>query len=195
MGAAYAAASLVCARMSRCAAFLRGMNLGRRRITNDDLRAHVEALGFGDVATFRASGNVIFAAPAGESLAKVGERLSADLGRALAYDVPVFMRSAAQMRAIAAAEPFGAHAVAASKGKLQVMLLERAPSAAVRRRVLALATDDDLLALRGADLYWLPSGGLLESPLDLRALAQLVGATTTRTKGTMDLIASKWFAD
>jgi len=40
--------------------WFRGMSLGGRRITNDALLAHCEALGCGDVATFRASGNVIF---------------------------------------------------------------------------------------------------------------------------------------
>ena len=48
-------------------AFLRGMNLGGRRIKNEELRAEFEALGFEEVATFRASGNVIFGASGGES--------------------------------------------------------------------------------------------------------------------------------
>ncbi|HZV75628.1 MAG TPA: DUF1697 domain-containing protein [Conexibacter sp.] len=181
--------------MQRCAAFLRGMNLGRRRITNDDLRVQVEALGFEDVRTFRASGNVILSAPADASIADVAQRLEAGLGEALAYDVPVFARSAEQLRAIAAFAPFEADAVAASNGKLQVMLLTAAPAAAARKEALALATATDRLAIEGTELYWLPSGGLLESPLDLKALAQLVGPTTTRTKGTIDLIAAKHFAD
>jgi uncharacterized protein (DUF1697 family) len=41
--------------MERYVAFLRGMNLGNRRIKNDELRAEFEALGFEGVATFRAS--------------------------------------------------------------------------------------------------------------------------------------------
>ena len=44
--------------MERYVAFLRGMNLGKRRIKNEELRREFEALGFEDVATFRASGNV-----------------------------------------------------------------------------------------------------------------------------------------
>ena len=40
--------------MSRYVAFLRGMNLGGRRITNDALRAQFEALDCDEVATFRA---------------------------------------------------------------------------------------------------------------------------------------------
>ena len=50
-------------RTLKLAAFLRGMNLGNRRISNADLRAEFESLGFQSVATFRASGNVVFEAP------------------------------------------------------------------------------------------------------------------------------------
>jgi hypothetical protein len=41
--------------------FLRGMNLGGRRITNGELCAGFEAMGFGEVAAFLAIGNVVFA--------------------------------------------------------------------------------------------------------------------------------------
>lgn len=181
--------------MPRYAAFLRGMNLGRRRITNDDLRTHVAALGFEDVATFRASGNVIFAADEREPLADIAQRLEDGLGSALGYTVPVFARTAEQVRGMAGFAPFDPKLVEVSKGKLQVMLLTAKPSARDRRATLAHATDEDLLAIEGAELYWLPSGGLLESPLDLKALAKLLGPATVRTKGTIDQIAAKHFAD
>ena len=38
-------------KMSHYVAFLRGMNLGKRRIKNDELRAEFETLGFVDVVT------------------------------------------------------------------------------------------------------------------------------------------------
>jgi uncharacterized protein (DUF1697 family) len=184
------------ARMQRCAAFLRGMNLGRRRITNDQLRAHVEQLGFADVATFRASGNVILGAPDGEPIADVARRLEDGLAQALAYDVPVFARGERQMRELAALEPFEADALAASKGKPQVVLLGEEPSAAARRAALALAPDGDRFAFAGTELHWLPSAGLADTELDLGRLAQALGGPiTVRTKGTIDLIAAKHFAD
>jgi len=179
--------------MLRLAAFLRGMNLGRRRITNDDLRAHVEALGFTDVATFRASGNVILTAPDDGALEDAARRLATGLSEALAYDVPVFARSAEQVRAIATRQPFSDDELAASSGKPQVMLLERAPSAAARSAALALAPDGDRFVFDGADLHWLPAAGLSDSELDVKALAQAVGHGTVRTKGTIELIAAKHF--
>jgi uncharacterized protein (DUF1697 family) len=172
-------------------AFLRGMNLGGRRITNGDLRGHFEAIGFAEVATFRASGNVIFGSEAGEPEAELARRLEAELGARLEYEVPVFLRSAAEVAAIAAFEPFDPALVESSGGKLQVSLLAEAPAAAARRRVLALATDEDRLAIEGSELYWLPSGGILDSALDQKAIAAVLGAATTRTMGTIEQIAAK----
>jgi uncharacterized protein (DUF1697 family) len=179
--------------MASHAAFLRGMNLGGRRITNEDLRAHVSAIGFEDVATFRASGNVILSARSGSERA-VARRLEAGLGEALGYEVPVFLRDAAEVRAIAAAEPFPAAEVEASKGKLQVALLMEKPAAGARKDVLALATEEDRLALEGRELYWLPSGGISESDLDLNAIGANLGLTTVRTMGTIEQIVAKHFS-
>jgi uncharacterized protein (DUF1697 family) len=179
--------------VDRFVAFLRGMNLGGRRITNDDLRSHFEALGCSEVATFRASGNVILAAD-GEKPADLTIRLEAGLGDSLGYEVPVFLRSAAELRGIAAAEPFGAKAVEASEGKLQIALLREAPSASAREEVAALSTAADRLTISGRELYWLPCGRMSDSELDLNAIAAILGPTTIRTKGTIDQIAAKHFA-
>ena len=46
--------------MNRYVAFLRGMNLGRRRVKNPELCAAFEDIGFTNVSAFLASGNVIF---------------------------------------------------------------------------------------------------------------------------------------
>jgi uncharacterized protein (DUF1697 family) len=178
--------------MSRYVAFLRGMNLGGRRIKNEELRRHFEEMGFDDVATFRASGNVIFASSGRETEGKLARWVEAELDERLGYDVPVFLRSIGEVAAIAAREPFEARLVEKSKGKLQVSLLMEEPTAAAKREVLALAGDEDLLALEGRELYWLPSGGLLESDLDLKAIAQLLGSDTRRTMGTIEQIAVRY---
>jgi len=177
--------------MDRYAAFLRGMNLGGRRITNEDLAAAVADLGFEQVATFRASGNVIFAAKGTE--AAVAERLEAGLSDSLGYDVPVFLRSGEEVRGIASGEPFSAAETGASKGKLQVVLLRKRPGPEARREALALATDEDRLAIQGRELFWLPSGRMSDSDLDLDAVAAVLGQTTIRTMGTIEQIAAKHF--
>jgi hypothetical protein len=48
---------------TRHVAFLRGINVGGRRVTMAQLCAAFEALGFAEVGTFLASGNVTFSTP------------------------------------------------------------------------------------------------------------------------------------
>jgi uncharacterized protein (DUF1697 family) len=179
--------------MNRYVAFLRGMNLGNRRITNDDLRANFEALECEEVATFRASGNVIFTANGG-STAKLTTRLEDGLAEALGYEVPVFLRSAKELLAIAAHEPFDAEALGASTGKLQIALLTKKPTAKAGKSALALSTEADRLAVEGRELYWLPQGRMSDSELDLKALAKILGPMTIRTEGTIEQIAAKHFS-
>ncbi len=177
--------------MGRHVAFLRGMNLGGRRIANDDLRSAFEAIGLSGVATFRASGNVVFVDPEDADEESIGARIEAGLAGALGYEVPVFLRSCEQVAAIAAREPFDAAAVEASAGRVQVALLPEAPGRIARSEALSRATADDRLEIEGEELYWLPSGGISESDLDLRTLEAELGPWTMRTMGTIGQIAAK----
>jgi len=179
--------------MARYVAFLRGMNLGNRRLKNPELKAEFDQLGFEDVATFRASGNVVFGVGGRSGETALTQRIEAGLADGLGYEVPVFLRSVAEVAAIAAQEPFPAKALSASKGKLQVSLLTKPPTAKARKAVLALATGEDRLAIAGRELFWLPSGGLLESDLDLKAIEKLLGVDTRRTMGTIAQIAAKYW--
>jgi uncharacterized protein (DUF1697 family) len=169
------------------------MNVGGHRLSNEDLRAHFAAMGFEEVASFRASGNVVFAAPS-KTPGKLAARIEQGLAAALGYEVPTFIRSAPQMRTIAASQPFTSKQLSTSTGKLQVALLSSSPSPGAREAVLALASDSDRLAFGECELYWLPSGGLLDSPLELKAIEKLLGVMTMRTKNTLEQIAARHFA-
>src|SRR5687768_8714288 len=137
----------------RYAAFIRAVNLGRnRRVTSAQLKSLFEKAGAEEVATFRTSGNVVFEAPR-----DMARALETHLEKALGHEVVIFLRTAGELKAMAAHEPFQAKAVEGSKGKLQVSLLEKKPTAATQKKVLALATDEDLLAFEKRELYWLPS--------------------------------------
>jgi uncharacterized protein (DUF1697 family) len=178
--------------MERYVAFLRGMNLGNRRIKNPELVKHFEAMGLEDVATFRASGNVIFLDPADETESKLQKRLERELDERLGYDVAVFLRSAKEVAAIATREPFPAKAIKASKGKPQVVLLGRKPSAKAKKAVEALCPEGDLMVVEDRELHWLPTVGLSETEVDTKALDKALGKGTTRTAGTIEQIAAKY---
>src|SRR4051812_11867554 len=175
------------------AAFLKGMNLGKRRLTNDELRGHFEAIGLSDVATFRASGNVVFSCPEGRQEAALVELIEGELERLLGYPVATFVRNGKELFEVARAEPFEDADSRGLKGKPQVMLLGARPGAAARRKALALAGPHDALVFGKRELHWLPRGGLSESDLDTKALADVLGEMTVRTKGTVEEIAIRWF--
>jgi uncharacterized protein (DUF1697 family) len=179
--------------MSSYAAFLRGMNVGGHRLSNEELRAHFTGMGFADVATFRASGNVVFADVA-QPLEQVRARIEEGLAAALGYTVPTFIRAAEEVRAIAASAPFAPERLQSSAGKLQVALLADPPTPQAREQALALAGDRDGLVFDGREVYWLPSGGVLGSALDMTVLARTLGPMTLRTMGTIEQIAAKHFA-
>jgi uncharacterized protein (DUF1697 family) len=179
--------------VERYVAFLRGMNLGGRRIKNEQLRKEFEALGLAEVACFRASGNVVFAAEEDDE-ATLAERIEVALEEALGYEVPVYLRGEDELRAVAGRQPFAPAAQRASRGKLQVAFMPAVPEAAGRKRALALATAEERLAIDGRQLYWLPRGGLSESDLDLDAIAAALGPITIRTMGTVEQIVAKYLA-
>lgn len=73
------------------------------------------------------------------------------------------------------------------------MLSDR-PTAGVRKQVLALASQQDRLAFGESELYWLPSGGTMDSALDLKLVERLLGRLTLRTSNTIAQIAARHFA-
>jgi uncharacterized protein (DUF1697 family) len=178
--------------MNEYVAFLRGMNLGGRRIKNEELKREFEQLGFSDISCFRASGNVIFATDEGDE-EELKLAIEAGLGESLGYKVPVFLRSAAELEAVSEREPFDPALLSASKGKLQVAFLPTRPKGKAKKEALALSSDEDRLVIEVRELYWLPSGGISESALDLKVIEAAVGPWTMRTKGTVDQIVTKHF--
>ncbi|MEZ5331774.1 MAG: DUF1697 domain-containing protein [Thermoanaerobaculia bacterium] len=176
--------------MTRWVAFLRGMNLGGRRVTNEQLCSAFAELGLRSPTAFLASGNVVFESEEADAT-RLSERLAGGLEEHFGYAVPTFLRRDDEVRAIVAHRPFPTEVIESSKGKLQVALLPAVPSAAVRKQVLAHTSDEDRLDLAGRELYWLPSGGILDAELDLVALEKLVGPWTMRTRRTMERLAAK----
>jgi uncharacterized protein (DUF1697 family) len=93
--------------MNLYVALLRGINVGGNNLIRmPALKACFEAQGFGDVATYIQSGNVLFTA--GRSGHDVlTSKIEKALSKAFAYQSRVVVRSHAQMRAIVEGAPKG----------------------------------------------------------------------------------------
>lgn len=92
--------------MARYVALLRGINVGGKHIIKmAALKTCFEEHGFGDVATFIQSGNVLFdGAGAGAALTR---RVEAMLAAAFAYRATVVLRTHAQLRRVVGSAPPG----------------------------------------------------------------------------------------
>jgi uncharacterized protein (DUF1697 family) len=170
--------------------FLRGMNLGGRRLTNERLVDAVRSCGCDDVEAYQASGNIVFADD--RPVDELAAALSGGLQAALGYPVPVFLRDWDEVRAIAAATPFTGPQLAGSRSQPQVIFLAEEPSVPALDRAMALVPDDDVLVPVGRELHWLPMAGVSGSELDFRRLDLVLGGTTVRALGTVQRIARKY---
>jgi uncharacterized protein (DUF1697 family) len=87
-------------------ALLRGVNVGgHRRVPMGVLRGLVASIGHGDVITFIASGNVVFDSPQRATRALAHE-IELGLLEEFGFEVDVTVRSAAEMAAVVAGNPF-----------------------------------------------------------------------------------------
>ena len=89
--------------MTAFAAFLRGVNLGKRTVKSADLVKAFESMGFAGARTLLASGNVLFEADEEPGLAA---RIEAGLEAAFGFDIGTVLRTRAQLREMIAADPF-----------------------------------------------------------------------------------------
>jgi uncharacterized protein (DUF1697 family) len=88
-------------------AFLRGINVGgHKKIPMAALKAAFEALGFVNVRTVLASGNVVFSAPSGGP--DLEEAIARGLAQAFGFPVPVILRTVKQLGAMLVSDPFKA---------------------------------------------------------------------------------------
>jgi uncharacterized protein (DUF1697 family) len=137
----------------RYIAFLRAVNVGGRVVKMDRLRALFETLGFRNVETFIASGNVIFETRS-RSPAALEARIERALQETFGFSVATMIRTDAEVAAIARSEPFPRAAMDAARG-LHVGFL-KAPVGKEERKLLQVhQTADDELHTEGREFYWM----------------------------------------
>jgi len=135
-------------------AFLRGMNLGKRRLEMAELRSHFEKLKFADVTTFIASGNVIFASKIADSR-KLEKLIQDHLAKSLGYEVDTFLRTRAEVAAVAAFRPFAKADMENPAHTVFAGFLKEALSPELTRKFVACRTAVDEFRVEDQEYYWL----------------------------------------
>ncbi|WP_167737478.1 DUF1697 domain-containing protein [Sphingomonas parva] len=143
--------------MRKYVALLRGINVGgHRKLPMAQLKAVAARIGLADVATYVASGNLVFSADATtEALeARLEEAIAAEFG----FPVDVIVRSAADWAALAAANPFPKESAETPNFVMMTIGKQPASDAAVDA-LRAKAAADEKVERRGEALWiWFGSG-------------------------------------
>ncbi len=162
-------------RVTRHVVLLRGINVGKaRRIAMGPLRELLTARGHGDVVTLLQSGNVLLDSDLDEPglVAEVHAAVLEGFG----FDVPVVVRTAAELTAVAAAGPL----VDADPARYLVGFLDRAPDPVVVAAVPVAAAGQGGWWLRGRELHLTsPDGVLAPGAVGGWAWDRLLGGTVT----------------
>ena len=143
--------------MPRQVAFLRGINLAkRRRVAMADLRTLLGEAGYDGVRTHLQSGNVVLSSPL--SPRKLEAQLERQLAAGLGMDVQVLVRTRAELAKVVALDPLGK--VATNPSRYLVSFLSKKLPAKLERELEAAG-----VVVRGRELYaWHPDG-VQRSPL------------------------------
>jgi uncharacterized protein (DUF1697 family) len=147
----------------RYVAFLRAINVGGHVVKMNVLREQFEALGFTDVETFIASGNVLFSSRI-KNVPALERRIEGLLKAALGYEVATFVRTCDEVSAMAAYAPFP-RAMVRTAVSVWVGFLAAPMPPAAQKALQALETPFDTFHVNGREIYWLRRKKQSESTL------------------------------
>ena len=168
--------------MTRYIAFLRAVNVGGHVVKMDQLRTLLgELSGVSKIETHIASGNVIFESST-RNPGSLEKRMSAHLQKSLGYEVATFIRTAAQVTAIAEHRAFPESEL--KDAHLYVGFLASALSPAAKRTVMSFKTEVDDFHVHEREIYWLCRIRSHESEFSLARLEKALGIQATFRNST-----------
>lgn len=178
--------------MPKYVAFLRAINVGSHLVKMDYLRTLFEALGFTNVETFIASGNVIFdSRSANTSLLE--KKIEKHLLKNLGYEVATFVRSIGEVEKVAAAQPFKAAELKGDGNTLYVGFLAQPPSEELRRELVQSGNKANAFAFTDREFFWLCRVKFSETDFSGARLEKILKMKTTlRNVNTPQRIAKKY---
>ena len=171
--------------MPAYAAFLRAINVGGRYVTMDRLRAVFEGLGFSAVRTVITSGNVLFVSRRRAAVA-IERSCEAALREALGYEVPTFIRSAAEVHDIVRRCPF----TAGTGGTVYVVFLPVPPPARVEQTLGNLSDRDNAYRVLGREIFWFHRQDGAPPRITPARFDRLTGPATNRNLNTVRRIST-----
>ena len=137
--------------MNRYIAFLRAINVGGHTVKMDHLRELFESLGFSNVETFIASGNVIFETKE-KNMAGLEKKIATHLEKSLGYKVDTFLRTPEKVAEIEKRSPFKPEQ---KDDSVYVAFLHEPLNPAGKSALMAVKNKLNDFAVIGSEIYWL----------------------------------------
>jgi uncharacterized protein (DUF1697 family) len=158
-------------------ALLRGINVGgKHKLPMKDLVALLEDAGCSRVRTYIQSGNVVFETPE-SSVADLAADIERRIGKRFGYEVPIVLRSAEALRAVASGNPFLAQG--AEETHLHVGFLADPPTPEAVASLDPSRSEIDSFRVVGADVYLHTPGGMGRTKLTTDWFERRLGTRMT----------------
>jgi uncharacterized protein (DUF1697 family) len=179
--------------MTRYVALLRGINTGGHRVKMDRLRDLFGEMGFGDVQSYIASGNVIFSTDEGDPQT-LERQIETHLESKLGWPALTFLRTLPQLQDIAR---FESPDHAAESDSTYVAFLRHHVSEEVMGALSEFESDTNCFRQRGREVYWLIHGKVSDSPLFKTGITKPLGTAeyTMRNMNTVRKLVSRFGGD
>jgi uncharacterized protein (DUF1697 family) len=144
--------------MNSWIALLRGVNVGgHNKISMDTLRETCVSLKLRSPRTYIQSGNVVFGSAETDAV-KLASRIESAIEKRCGFRPSVMLRNAAEMRDVAARNPFAGRKEV-DPAKLAVFFLATTPQSEVGKKVMAIAVGSEEIRVDGRELYiYFPDG-------------------------------------
>jgi uncharacterized protein (DUF1697 family) len=177
--------------MTTYIAFLRAINVGGHTVKMNVLCAVFESLGYKNVSSFIASGNIIFAT-AIKNHEKLKSTIEQKLLQVLGYEVATFIRTIEDCHAIINFSPFDALLVKTAQA-YNIGFLSEKPAPQVIKKIMEFTTDIDTFGVNGKELYWLCKKKQSESIFSNNKFEKSTGLKATfRGLNTLEKLATKY---
>lgn len=158
-------------------ALLRGINVGpRKRIAMAELRRLVSALGHTNVSTYVNSGNVVFDSQSTDTVA-IAADIEAALAETIDQPVPVVVRSAAEMAATVANNPFPERVP--EPATLHVSFLSATPDPALVNALRVVEKGEDDYRVVDQDIYLSYPNGMSGAVFMVNGFDRSLAVTST----------------
>jgi len=179
--------------MEKYIAFLRAINVGGHTVKMDRLREIFEAMGFSNVETFIASGNVIFESKS-KDVDSLVKKIEIGLKESLGFEVATFIRSDSELAEIANYKPFP-KPQSDSAAALNIAFLSAPLDDKSKKLVMSLKSEIDDFHVHGREIYWLCLKKQSESKFSNNLLEKTLGVKSTlRGVNTVKKMAEKYAA-